>query len=148
MDDLLRCPCHDSPQLQFLVTIICAETISWYRRCISTYSRHRETNMESGIHIREEDASLLRRPLFIGDHRLEGHMETMLISQVLCSRLQEVEDVMGDIARNTEQSAATMGVDDTRSCSALLGAVHIRINYFLNNQLSAARRELANLQYD
>ncbi|RFU80153.1 hypothetical protein TARUN_2068 [Trichoderma arundinaceum] len=142
MHGLLGCPCYESPQLQLLVTIICSETIAWYWRIIDTYSRHRNTNTESGI-IPTERVETLRRSFFIGDQCLESHLEAMLISQVVSSRLQELEDLIADIAWNTEQSAATNG--EPRS-HPMHSAVHSRMDSFLKTQLASVKCELLNLQ--
>lgn len=140
----LRCPCYTSPQLQLLVTIMCAETIAWYWRIIDTYSRYCSTDVDSGILLTER-VEMSRRSFFIGDQCLESHLETTLISQVISSRLQELQDLIGDISWNTEHSAATNS--EPRS-HPMYSAVHIRMDTFLNTQLASVRRELFNLQED
>ncbi|KAL7910432.1 hypothetical protein GGI35DRAFT_448799 [Trichoderma velutinum] len=145
MRGLLRCPCYyTSPQLQLLVTIVCAEAIAWYWRIIDTYSHYRSTNMDSGILLTER-VEMSRRSFFIGDQCLEGHLEAKLISQVVSSRLQELEDLIGDISWNTEQSAA---ITSEPKNHPMYSAVHLRMDAFLHTQLAAVRRELLNLQYD
>ncbi|RYP75948.1 hypothetical protein DL769_003714 [Monosporascus sp. CRB-8-3] len=144
MRGLLKCPCYESPQLQLLVTVICAEIIAWYRRIIDTYRPHRNTNTDSGVLLTDR-VEALRRSFFIGDHCLEGHLETTLICQVLSSRLQELEEFIGDTAWNTGRFAGLNG--EPRSCP-ILSAVHVRMDTFLNTQLSSVRRELLNLQGD
>ncbi|UKZ56941.1 hypothetical protein TrVGV298_010788 [Trichoderma virens] len=142
---LLRCPCYyTSPQLQLLVTTLCAEAIAWYWRIIDTYSHYRSTNMDSGNLVAER-VELSRRSFFIGDQCLESHLEAKLIGQVISSRLQELEDLIGDISWNTEQSAAI--TSETKN-HPMYSAVHIRMDAFLNTQLAAVRRELLNLQDD
>ncbi|ORY71355.1 uncharacterized protein BCR38DRAFT_330613 [Pseudomassariella vexata] len=141
MRGLLRCPCYSSPQLQLLVTVICNETIAWYWRIISTYnsSRHHPgTRMERGTRgeaSTQAEAPLLRRPFFIGDHYLEGHLEKMLIGQVISSRLQELEGLAREMARK----------DKNGGCPMLHG-VNMRRDTFLHAQLSAIRREVDSLQ--
>ncbi|KAL7961202.1 hypothetical protein V8C34DRAFT_319970 [Trichoderma compactum] len=145
MRGLLRCPCYyTSPQLQLLVTIVCAEAIAWYWRIIDTYSHYRSTNMDCGI-LPTERVEMSRRSFFIGDQCLESHLEAKLISQVVSSRLQELEDLIGDISWNTEQSAA---ITSEPKNHPMYSAVHLRMDAFLNTQLSAVRRELFNLQYE
>ncbi|KAL7940103.1 hypothetical protein V8C42DRAFT_338549 [Trichoderma barbatum] len=141
----LRCPCYyTSPQLQLLVTIVCAEAIVWYWRIIDTYSHCRSTNADSSILLTEK-VEMSRRSFFIGDQCLESHLEAKLIGQVVSSRLQELEDLIGDISWNTEQSAAI--TSESRG-HPMYSAVHMRMDAFLNSQLAAVRRELLNLQYD
>ncbi|KAK4069327.1 hypothetical protein Trihar35433_5906 [Trichoderma harzianum] len=145
MRGLLRCPCYyTSPQLQLLVTIVCAEAIAWYWRIIDTYSHYRSTNMDSGI-LPTERVEMSRRSFFIGGQCLESHLEAKLISQVVSSRLQELEDLIGDISWNTEQSAA---ITSEPKNHPMYSAVHLRMDAFLNTQLAAVRRELFNLQYE
>ncbi|RYP07613.1 hypothetical protein DL764_002391 [Monosporascus ibericus] len=141
---LLKCPCYESPQLQLLVTVICAELIAWYKRIIDTYRPHPNTHTDSGVLLTDR-VEALRRSFFIGDHCLEGHLETTLICQVLSCRLQELEEFIGDIAWNTGQSAGLN--DEPRSC-LILSAVHVRMDTFLNTQLGSVRRELLHLQDD
>jgi hypothetical protein len=141
MSDIVRCSCHESLQLQLLVTVICTEVVGCYRRCIGIYSRPGDTDLQSGSHHVEEQPSVLKRRFSIGDHQMESHLEARLIGQVLCSRLQEVEFIMDNIARSSRSSAPTM--DETYS--VLLGSVHTRRNSFLRTELGDAKRELATL---
>jgi len=139
--DIVRCPCHESLQLQLLVTVICTEVVGCYRRCIEVYSQSSDTDMQSGNRQLEEQGSVLKRRFTIGDHQMESHLETRLIGQVLWSRLQEVHAIMDGIARNTRLSSPM--TDDTYS--AQLGSVHVK-DSFLKTQLIDAERELAKLQ--
>lgn len=141
---LLRCSCYTSPQLQLLVTIIFTETIAWYWRIIDTYSRCRNRNTDSGI-LHTERVDMVRRSFFIGEQCLESHLEATLIGQVVSSRLQELEDLIGEIAWSAEQSAA---INSESESHPMHSAVHVRIDAFLNAQLAAVRRELVNLQKD
>lgn len=143
--DFLRCPCYASPQLQLLVTVMCAEAIAWYWRIIDTYSsRCGGTSMDSGVRLAER-VEMSRRSFFIGDQCLESRLEASLIGQVVASRLQELEDLVGDISWNTEQSVAT--TSEPRG-HPMYSAVHIRMDAFLNTQLAAVRRELVKLRDD
>ncbi|KAL7934397.1 hypothetical protein V8C35DRAFT_302482 [Trichoderma chlorosporum] len=145
MRGLLRCPCYyTSPQLQLLVTVVCAEAIGWYWRIIDNYSHYGSTNMDSGI-LPTERVEMSRRSFFIGDQCLESHMEAKLIGQVVSSRLQELEDLIGDISWNTEHSAA---ITSEPKNHPMYSAVHIRMGAFLSTQLATVRRALLNLQYD
>jgi len=146
MRNLLDCPCRANPQLQLLLAVIWAEVITSYRRVIGTYSRHRHSRaavvfgrgnsiLPSPVQ-QAEDVSLLRRaPLLIGNHHLEDSIETMLIVQVLGKKLQELEGLMGEIVQFAGQPETVRGVQ-------------IRIDSFLNAQLSAVKCELASLQRD
>lgn len=148
---LVQCRCHNSPQLQLLVTVICSEAIFWYRRIIATYSsgHGNATNMDSerdGLQEENERAPLQRRPFCIGNHQFEGHQEAILIGQVLSSRLQELGSIIGDVAWKTSPwSQGTMGsgVGEDGGTEMLPERVHTRSNGFLKDQLNAARRELA-----
>ncbi|KAI1779465.1 hypothetical protein F4818DRAFT_453534 [Hypoxylon cercidicola] len=142
MRGLLGCSCSVNPQLQLLITTICAETIAWYWRIIHTYSRHRNADMDNGILLTDR-VKTLKRSFSIGDYCLEGPLETTLIVQVLSSRLQELDDFIGGIVWNVEQSAAIN--KETRGCP-MQSVVHIRMNTFLNTHLSAVRRDLLSLQ--
>lgn len=141
MSDIVRCSCHESLQLQLLVTVLCTEVVGCYRRCIGIYSRPGDTDLQSGNHHVEEQPPVLKRRFSIGDYQMESHLEARLIGQVLCSRLQEVEFIMDNIARSSRSSAPTM--DETYS--VLLGSVHTRRNSFLRTQLGDAKQELATL---
>ncbi|PTB64860.1 hypothetical protein BBK36DRAFT_1177655 [Trichoderma citrinoviride] len=139
----IRCPCYASPQLQLLVTVMCAEAIAWYWRIIDTYSsRCGSTSLDGGVRLAER-VEMSRKSFFIGDQCLESRLEATLISQVVASRLQELEDLIGDISWNTEQSAATSS--EPRG-HPMYNAVHIRMDAFLNTQLAAVRRELLKLR--
>ncbi|KAL7814027.1 hypothetical protein V8C26DRAFT_404044 [Trichoderma gracile] len=141
----LRCPCYASPQLQLLVTVMCTEAIAWYWRIIDTYSsRCGSTSMGSSVQLAER-VEMSRRSFFIGDQCLESRLEASLIGQVVASRLQELEDLVGDISWNTEQSAAA--TSEPRG-HPMYSAVHIRMDAFLNTQLTAVRRELLKLRDD
>ncbi|KAL6856711.1 hypothetical protein J3F83DRAFT_751567 [Trichoderma novae-zelandiae] len=141
----LRCPCYASPQLQLLVTVLCAEAIAWYWRIIDTYSsRCGGTTLDGGVRLAER-VEMSRRSFFIGDQCLESRLEASLIGQVVASRLQELDDLIGDISWNTEQSAAT--ASEPRG-HPMYSAVHIRMDAFLNTQLAAVRRELLKLRDD
>lgn len=124
---IVQCRCHESPQLQLLVTVICSEAISWYRRIIATYDNRQDEN--------ERPVPLQRRPFRVGEHRVEGGIEAMLMGQVVSSRLRELERVVGDVAWKT--------APEDGSSEMLLDRVHTRRNGFLHDQLNAARRELA-----
>ncbi|KAL6883094.1 hypothetical protein HDV57DRAFT_495406 [Trichoderma longibrachiatum] len=143
----LRCPCYESPQLQLLVTVMCAEAIAWYWRIIDTYSSRcgNSSSMDSSVQLAER-VEMSRRSFFIGDQCLESRLEASLIGQVVASRLQELEDLIGDISWNMEQSAAKI-TDEARGHPAY-SAVHIRMDAFLNTQLAAVRRELLKLRDD
>lgn len=145
---LVQCRCHESPQLQLLVTVICSEAISWNRRIIATYDNrgtsHRgraSSNMDLGegdIGLQDENERLVplqRRPFRVGEHHVEGGIEAMLMGQVVSSRLRELERVVGDVAWKTRP--------EDGSSEMLLDRVHTRRNGFLHDQLNAARRELA-----
>jgi hypothetical protein len=139
----LGCPCYTNPQLQLLITAICAETINWYWRIVHTYSRHSTTNVDNGLLLTDR-VETRRRSFSVGDHSLESHLETTLISQVLSSRLQELDDFIEQLSWNGEESGALKG--ESRTCPmAMLCGVHTRLNSFLNGQLSAVRRGLLNL---
>jgi len=139
----LGCPCYANPQLQLLITAICAETITWYWRIVHTYSRHSTTNVDSRL-LLSDRVETRRRSFSVGDHSLESHLETTLIGQVLSSRLQELDDFIEQLSWNAEQSGALK--DESRACPmAMLCGVHTRLNSFLNGQLSAVRRGLLSL---
>jgi hypothetical protein len=146
---LVQCRCHDSPQLQLLVTVICSEAIFWYRRIIATYSsgHGNATNMDSArdsLREENEQAPLQRRPFCIGKHQFEGHTEAMLVGQVVSNRLQELERIIGDVAWKTSPwSQRITGVGEDGGTEMLPERVHTRSNGFLIDQLNAARSELA-----
>lgn len=148
---IVQCRCHDSPQLQLLVTVICSEAIAWYRRIIATYNSgdSSATSMDGeGDNLQQENerVPLQRRPICIGKHHFDGHIEATLIGQVVSSRLQELERIIGDVAWKTSPwSQRIMGSvvgEDGGSSEMQLDRVHTRMNGFLNDQLNAARREL------
>ncbi|KAK5989783.1 hypothetical protein PT974_08044 [Cladobotryum mycophilum] len=141
----LKCPCYASPQLQLLVTVICTETTAWYWRIIDTYSRQANTNMDTSI-LPPNRVETLRKSFSIGDHRLEGHLETTLIGQVLSCKLQELDDLIEEITWNTGQSEPKICPMTGEAHIRMAGAVHLRMNAFLGTQLSAVRRGLLNLQ--
>lgn len=149
---LVQCRCRESPQLQLLVTVICSEAVSWYRRVIATYHRGHssagslDSEGDSSPRGGNERVPLHKRPFRVGEHHFEGPTEAMLIGQVVAGRLQELERIIGDAAwKTTPWSQGIMGsvVGEGPGSETLLDRVHTRRNGFLNDQLNAAKRELA-----
>ncbi|KAK2616400.1 hypothetical protein QQS21_000641 [Conoideocrella luteorostrata] len=147
MRGFLNCPCHAKPQLQILTNVICAEIIAWYGRVVDAYSRHRHSaNVDASGILPTHRVDVLRRTFSIGQHSVGGHLETTLICQVLSSRLQELEDLIGDITWSTGQPASSNS--ESSRGSPMLGEGDIRMNSLLHTQLTAVRRELFSLQQD
>jgi hypothetical protein len=146
MRGCLRCPCHTKPQLQILANVICAEIITWYRRVVDAYSRYRSANVDASGILPTDRVDILRQSFSIGEHSVGGQLETTLICQLLSTRLQELEDLIGEIAWNVGQPAASNS-DSSRS-SPMLGEGDIKMDSLLYTQLSAVKRELSSLQQD
>jgi hypothetical protein len=99
-------------------------------------------NVDNGILLADR-IETRKRSFSVGDHFLEGDLEITLISQVLFSRLQELEDFIEDLAWNGDKSGTPNS--ESKRCPMLNG-VHVRLDTFLNSQLSVVRRDLHNLQ--
>ncbi|KAK4206969.1 hypothetical protein QBC37DRAFT_434190 [Rhypophila decipiens] len=151
---LLDCPtCRAGPQLQLLLTVAFAEVIACYRRVISTYK-----NMRTQKNGPQQDDELTRTPLSIGNHRIEGSIETMLVGRVIASRLEDLEALMREIllvppaACSAVQGHKPEGGEPASRISpsgstlaALLGEMYLRRDSYLAEQLSATKRELTEL---
>lgn len=135
---LLNCPCRASLQVQLLLAVIYEEVITSYRRVIGTYHQISDRvtdNLPDAVQ-QAEDCFLLKRvPVLVGNHHLEDDMEKMLIGHVLTKRLNELEELIGEITQCVGQLEAARGAQS-------------RIHSFLTFQLGAAQRELADLQRD
>lgn len=151
---LRHCSCLTAPHLQLLLTVVCAEVITSYRRIIRVYTLSDPdvacpvsgSVAESGQ--RAKETFVLRRaPLLLGDHPIEGNTERVLIGQILKSRLQELAGFMGEMLHSPGLTTGPGAGNDTKSSfSSLLSAVYGKRDSFLHDQLSAAVREVAQLQ--
>ncbi|KAI1195491.1 hypothetical protein F5X97DRAFT_307840 [Nemania serpens] len=144
MRDLRACSCYETPQLQLLITAICAEAIAWYRRIIYAYSQGHGSSID-GDNPYTNRVETRRQSFSIGEHCLEGRLETQLISQVLSSRLQELDNFIGDVGRNRTNEECPDIEGEAGSYASLRG-VHIRMGTFLNSQMRGVRSDLVNLQ--
>ncbi|KAI0103998.1 hypothetical protein GGR51DRAFT_523137 [Nemania sp. FL0031] len=144
MRSLRECPCYATPQLQLLITAICAEALFWYRSIIHTYSQDHGTSLDGGG-LLTSVVGTCRQAFSIGDHCLDGHLETTLISQVLSCRLKDLEDFIRDMGRNRADEECSAFGGEVGS-KAMLRGVHVRIDTFLNSQMREIRNELLSLR--
>ncbi|KAI0842126.1 hypothetical protein F5Y06DRAFT_306976 [Hypoxylon sp. FL0890] len=158
----ISCLCYSNPRLQLQVSVICAETVEWYRAITRLYDHGTSTTPEGGPGFGNRlfvdqlpNQRCMKSPLSIGNYLLDGDLESSLVGQILFARLQELEDLVGSIVRhlpgcNTRRSLAAIGLglnEATRNPAetALLEAIHSRLITHLRVQIDAARRDLASL---
>lgn len=164
---MLACRCYETAQLQLLVAVICAEAAAWYRELVNMYDAAAAADAaDAGPEaIRQARAvsqrrprprePLLRRPLFVGSHRLDARLEAAVMSQILSAAVLELEDLVKAAARRSDEcdrarsdAAATAASLNEMKAAAPderfgMGAIHSRTGTFLHVQLDALRRDLA-----
>ncbi|KAE8371851.1 hypothetical protein BDV26DRAFT_116051 [Aspergillus bertholletiae] len=132
---ILKCSCYGSPQVLLIVTIICSEMMAWYWHVVDIYHlRRRNSTADNTLPLSTSGGSKAetrRRDFFIGNHRLDQHVEKTLIRQVLSGMLQELQVVLGDIACHTGHLSA---MHEPRS-DLMLSGVRARMVAFLHTQL-------------
>ncbi|KAL4759691.1 uncharacterized protein BDW70DRAFT_169205 [Aspergillus foveolatus] len=141
---ILNCSCYRSPQVLLLVTAICSGITAWYWRIVDIYSySHGKPTADSPraalLTSVGSRAETRRRDFFIGNHRLDREVETVLIRHVLLGMLRELQLVIGDLAGHAGQSPAdAVDADEPTSTSDLmLSGMRARVIAFLRKQLHA-----------
>ncbi|CBF79141.1 hypothetical protein AN7072.2 [Aspergillus nidulans FGSC A4] len=139
---ILNCSCYESPQVLLLVTVMCSRITAWYWRIADIYSYSHgnptagspRAALPTSVGSRAETR---RRDFFIGNHRLDREVETVVIRHVLLGMLQELQLVIRDFAGQAGQSpAGTVDTDDPTSTSDLmLSGMRARVVAFLRKQL-------------
>lgn len=162
---MLKCICSLRPQVQLVLSIICDKLIAWCRAMIrSNYDGCSESpSVGNGIRNDKDQAErVLRQPITIGDHRLDGVLESKIRAQVILGELQRLEALIENLARRIKESTcgasavrAGRKVFTTNPSSPMLSGepglpeiIHGRLAAFLRRQLQAAKTDMGTLLGD
>jgi hypothetical protein len=138
---IVTCSCYGRPQVTLLITVICSKIAAWYSRVIYIYSSHGGGPTADSISLSNADSKIepQRPDFFLGNHRLDEELQTVLIRQVLSGIIRELQLVIADLAGHAGQSpagAVDANADETLSSSEpMLCAMRGRLTSFLQQQV-------------